>query len=391
MLKYKHLLLFIVIYAFFLAGVTQYVGLLSISLNTILLSLLCLSFNLITSRFKIVLDNTNIISLIFLVYILITGLLNGTMFVKTFLYMFFILIPLGLSLAINKVKVEPNLYYKIVNFITLLQFPILLIQKYNPWINKYSAIYYSANDGLFGTFPIADDHGLGFFLLCTLGLNLFVFKKYKNYSFWMFNLTIGVNILLIKSNISKVLTILLLCIFIASKLGVVFKLKRRYIFLIGMAVYMIFASDIVADFIQFITGSEELHKLAGKTATSLVQNKTAGRLQTISYFIFNKIVLIIGMGPYSYYDPLNSFFNFNFNFSQIIWFYYDIGLVGVVLFFIWIFSLSKKVSGKVSFEPLLDFIIVSFIVFSVYTTTLNSITILTTFFSTLHFIKTIQR
>ena len=84
------------------------------------------------------------------------------------------------------------------------------------------------------------------------------------------------------------------------------------------------------------------------TNTNHIVQGTAGRMQTFFYIFTNKLS-IFGHGPSSYFNPLKGGFQFNLNFSQLLWFYYDLGVMGVILLislissFLYSFSIEKNI------------------------------------------------
>jgi hypothetical protein len=94
-----------------------------------------------------------------------------------------------------------------------------------------------------------------------------------------------------------------------------------------------------------LLGKPELFEM---TNTKFITQGTAGRIQTFFYVFTNKLS-IFGYGPSSYFNPLSGGFQLNLNFSQLLWFFYDLGVIGVVLVislissFLYSFDIEKNI------------------------------------------------
>ena len=378
-LKLKKILFSIIIsYAFIFAGTLQFTGLLGITGGTfVILFFIFFIFLLSGKRVeRIKITRFHFISFFFLLYIWLVGFLQNNDISYIILYSMYLIIPLGLLFIFKGIKIWPYTFFKTLTIISILQIPILLIQNvYGSLFGKLSAKKFAEIDSLFGTFPIADDHGLGFFFLAMIGFCLFVVEKKTTWIKFVITTNIF-GLFLSNSEISKLLLIVLFGIYFLKTFRFNFKLNFRYLSLIIIGLYFLFQSDLLITLGKTFNKAELLDFSEGKS-TVLIENGTAGRIQTISYFL-HQPVLMIGHGPFSYYDPFKDVFNLNLNFSQFIWFYYDIGLIGIGFFILWLFALKKNIFNYKNIFT--EFLFFSLIIYSFFTTTLNSITILTIFF-----------
>tara|TARA_B100000214_G_scaffold124414_1_gene88301 strand:- start:2752 stop:3138 length:387 start_codon:yes stop_codon:yes gene_type:complete len=95
------------------------------------------------------------------------------------------------------------------------------------------------------------------------------------------------------------------------------------------------------------------------TNTKHIAQGSAGRIQTFFYILTNKLS-IFGNGPSSYFNPLKSGFQLNLNFSQLLWFYYDLGVMGVVLLISLIYSFLVSFSFSNHLRVYLFFLIFAY-------------------------------
>ena len=77
----------------------------------------------------------------------------------------------------------------------------------------------------------------------------------------------------------------------------------------------------------------------------------------------------------AYFNPFDGRFQVNENFSQIIWFYFDLGVIGVLIFFLTIFSYFRLFNITRDIKLIL---LILMICYSFYSNTLDSIVFLMT-------------
>ncbi|WP_347923210.1 hypothetical protein [Pontimicrobium sp. SW4] len=111
-----------------------------------------------------------------------------------------------------------------------------------------------------------------------------------------------------------------------------------------------------------------------RTAERQYELGNAKRSQILILMI-NKIeIKWIGDGPYSYFDIRTGKFKKTKHFTQIIWTYFDLGLIGLVVLFAYIFSLIKYLDIDKGWPKLLFTGVI--LVYAFYTTILSDIAIM---------------
>ena len=312
-----------------------------ISLSSILL--LLIYFQYAFSKGKIIINGYILTSLIAISFVVLSSLLNSTKFTPTILYIISLVLPVTIYLTEKKrdaLRYNLGGLKKILLLIALIQIPILLFQK-----NFYDLIipfngsrqHVALIDFSFGSFLLKNDHALGFFLISnflyvSLESNLRLKKIDKN----LMLLVIAISIFMLNSKLSVVL-FLITTIYVfyqkSSFLRVTkaFKIARKYWFVLLSAILSIILLSYqprIAHFfkqqINVVTDYETSlkHYLDGK----------AKRGHTINVWLHEEIRWI-GDGPYSFYDiSTGKYSDSSANFSQWLWAYHDIGLIGLFLF-----------------------------------------------------------
>ena len=235
-------------------------------------------------------------------------------------------------------------------------------------------------DFLFGSFFLKSDHSLGFFLILILLkiiLNIDNIKAEIKFPKTIITY-ISITILLAQSNISKLFLILLL-----ASTAVIFLYKRYQnttYFKLGLVIFLvtIFVVSLSVKNSEFVNqkmgGTIEKQFSLKKSYTDY--NKNNAKRMQILIVVFSKLkTKWIGDGPYSYFNILTGKFKKTNHFSQIIWSYFDLGIVGLII----IFSLMYNLVRYMNIERGLPFIIFFgiFLIYSLYTTTFSDIAIIT--------------
>ena len=209
-------------------------------------------------------------------------------------------------------------------------------------------------DRLFGTFPLAGDHVLSFFLIMNI---IFLFVSNNRFSFFNYIIILFsvFSILLMNSAISYLLLLFVCLYFLFKKLNKFILIPFIFFFL---------------SLLLFFVGSFDILTLLGKGSVagivdnaSLFESGTAGRFQSV-YYLFSSDLLIAGNGPGSYFNPFSGGFQVNANFSQFIWFYYDLGIIGVMILFSLILTYLKLFEISNSIKLILAVLILAYSFFS---------------------------
>jgi hypothetical protein len=332
----------------------------------------------------------NWVFLLFSLYaltIIISSLINQTNIINTIVYFNFAFLPLSVYyfLKINKKEgfIKPKSFFSFILFIASIQFPILLIQRnfYNPLINfNNSGQYIASYDFMFGSFLVKSDHSLGCFLLFAIIGLLFNINNVKLYvkNRIFIALYLSLTLFLAESNISKALLVTAWLVFfihsIYNKIPKSFFNKKFY-FVFSLVILSLIAYNVRN--IEFITSRlggtiEENYTI--EKSKYFYEEKTAKRLQIIIVAVNLLDTKYIGDGPYSYFDIRTGKFNNTFHFSQVLWSYFDLGLIGLIIALAFMYSLVKSVLSDR--KHLIIFIFPISLVYMMYTTVFTEIGIL---------------
>ena len=298
---------------------------------------------------KIIIINKVVIAfLLFGLLIVFSSIVNGTVVLKTALYMLFFLLPLGVYLffRINKKEGYLSQVYlnKLFFFIACVQLPLMVIQKYAypllVQINQSNQGIIEA-DIMFGSFFLKADHALGLFLL----FNVFnILEKNKNkeitrYPFFMF-LYLSATIFYSESNVTK----LLLLIFVIYS---IYRLVPKKLKTLGLVIAFAFSFFFIMQVKELEAVQAEIHFVSNeynaKKSFRNFQRGIAKRPQVIITYATHFPLKIVGDGPYSYFDILKGKFKNTQHFSQIIWSYADLGIIGVILLIGILYRISKSI------------------------------------------------
>ncbi|WMJ73286.1 hypothetical protein RCC89_08935 [Cytophagaceae bacterium ABcell3] len=332
--KYRKLLFFVFVLTFLIGGSLQVVGLISNTVMTVGIAFL-LFLVYIKEKLQSVKDALPTkFFLVLMALIAVSGYSNKTPVFLILLYMLlFAVIPALVSyIIINNLRGKLHLLTKFLFVVGSLQLPVIFIQQtFFSSILSVSARSVSETDIGFGTFFVANDHGLGFFLLCLIVYLLFYKTGLRNGTrlfliFW-FSLTI----LFANSYISLLLLAIVFLYFTVVNLN----LRIVIVSFCSIGLFFMFLAfsgyqEVVEEKYMFIY-KKIFEKDYESTAVDIVsQAKYAERGDILLYFL-EQTFEVIGSGPYSYFDPINKEFTLFPNFSQLLWFYNDIGFIGVIL------------------------------------------------------------
>lgn len=358
----------IILLAFLLGGFLQFffgipatiysIGILGIIYFFILLDIL--------NRKKVVINKVILIGLLYLLLMVISGIWNLTNIIKIAFYSLFALTPIAFVYYFTILKKreinDSKIIYPLIKLIVFVQLPVILIQKY-----AYSYLIHFNNsnqeiadvDFMFGTFPIKADHSLGFFLIMFL-LNIFfrVRSGYLKKVPWVTISYVSLTILLMESNLTKIVLALVFSFYIS--LWIFKKFRFSGIILIIGTIYLIFQIAMTNDVIS----KEVYHFQNAFTPVESEKAVTRGyakRPQVLIYKIYNEPISLIGEGPYDYFNILTSKFKNTIHFSQIIWTYNDLGLAGLFIIFILVFQLLKKFNIKKESRSFLTIILLLYL------------------------------
>jgi len=350
-----YLILF-VLYSFIIGGFIQFFFGFS---NTVLTFLGVYSFLFLylyhsKSKVKRTAFDFALLTTLMVVYAFIITILNKENILKPLIYSLFFTVPLAIYFLFENFKarsLEIKLK-KILLYISLLQLPILLIQNYfYDFLIKFnnSSQQIAQVDFTFGSFFLKNDHSLGFFLVANI-LYIWTYKVLKNKNQRnIVTLILILNLFLSNSNTSILYLFgaIALLIFKNRKSIIEISFKKVFYFLIFISVLYLFIDYLEPKFYLDLQNKLS-NSLDYKSALRWYKEGNARREQIIIVLLKDGLNFF-GHGAYSYFDILKGQFSGVFrHFSQLIWLYYDLGLIGLTLFFIFIFKMNKLFIGRSS-------------------------------------------
>ena len=292
-------------------------------------------FDLILRR-KLFLSKVLYISILYLLLVLVSGFVNGSNFLKVILYSIFPLTPLGvfyLCKILEKREIsKKNIIFSFFRAVSLIQLPIILVQKYGfDFFIKFnqSSQFIHEYDFMFGTFFIRADHSLGFFILMYI-INI-IFKIRRNEITrvpWVLLAYLTLTVFLMESNLTKLMLIFVvgyyMFLWLYSKVKVV-----------GI-VLMIFIAALLFKVALSVGPIKEQYnyvqnKYTKKVSIAAYNKGYAKRPQVVIAYLTCFPIKFIGDGPYNYFNIFEGVFKQTKHFSQLIWTYNDLGLLGLLV------------------------------------------------------------
>jgi hypothetical protein len=348
---------------------------------------------------KVLINRIILVALFYIFLIIGSGLINRSHPVNLVLYNIFPLLPLGtyLFFYVNRNKNYIN-YHKaliVILFVASIQLPILLIQRFFYdflILFNYSGQQIASFDFLFGSFFLKSDHSLGFFLLSCIIIIAFNIGNVKSNikNPLIFIIYFSITLLLAESNISKALLLLLLAYLVIVsfyssliKIKVIRRITLAIVFIGVLALlYNLRNIDVIT---SKVGGTFERHFTVEKSYRFFLEG-TAKREQVVIAAINSIDTKFIGDGPYSYFDIRTGKFRNTIHFSQLIWTYFDLGLLGLITIFFYIYNIVRVLNISNKWFFLYIFSIIS--IYSFYTTPFSEIGIVFSIFLFFYLIKT---
>jgi hypothetical protein len=340
---------------------------------------------------KVLFNRIVFIAILYVLAIVLSATINKTHLITTLVYFIFPLLPLSVFLYAHiNIKEKFLSFENIFKFffhIGLIQLPLILAQQYLYFFlikfnNSGQAI--DPNDFMFGSFFIKSDHSLGVFLLLLIATILYQRKRVAPIVKlpWPAILYLLTTLFLTESNISKlVATILILTSLVVPfyrKYGesIVFKLV-----VLTLGVTIIIAGYSLRDkpFLQKRLGGPLLEQLSMERAERYYELRTAKRFQIVMVAAGRLETKWIGDGPYSYFDIRSGKFTKAPHFSQLLWTYFDLGMLGLLIVLMYLWSIVHVLFFKSGIIKLFFFSLL--LLYSFYTTLFADIAILFGLFS----------
>ncbi|QRM88728.1 hypothetical protein FG167_05600 [Lacinutrix sp. WUR7] len=346
---YLGVFLLIVAFCFLIGGFTQFfIGIPNTVFSYGVMGLFFLFyFVYVIVKQRVIFDKIVLLFFVLFLLIILSSIVNQTNILKTIIYFIFILIPLGsyLFFKINQKEryISSRTISKIYLFIACLQLPAILIQNFGydfliRFNNSSQAI--ASFDFMFGTFFLKADHALGFFLLLNIfnifenNINNSITKRPKLIVFYL-----SLTILIAESNITKLLLILFFGYLIYKSFPKKIKVFGILVVLLLMPLAFSQAKKIKAFEREIYFFHQEYNS---KKSFSNYKRGIAKRPQVVITYATVLPLRIVGEGPYSYFDVLKGKFAATKHFSQLIWVYADLGIIGLILLILLLYLLVNS-------------------------------------------------
>lgn len=342
-------------------------------------------------KLRVVFNRVVFFAMAYVLLILFTAVIRKSDLISTLTYLIFPLLPLTVYLF-SYINYKENYLsfqriFKIFFYIALVQLPVLLIQKsfYDVLIrfnNSNQKIEWF--DFMFGTFFIKSDHSLGIFLLLIIAVILFKQEKIRTVIRWpkASLLYLGISLFMTESNISKLFLVIILSTIIIIPIYKKYARTLRFKIVVGLLIVAILSAGYSVrnkDFIQKRLGGTLEQQFSLKNAERFYELRTAKRFHIVMVAYSKIKTKWIGDGPYSYFDIRTGKFKQTMHFTQLIWTYYDLGIVGLILVLGYILSLTGYLDINKGLPYLLFLGI--FMVYAFYTTIFSDIAIMFGVFS----------
>lgn len=380
-------------FIFLIGGTLQFLFGLSTTGLTILLGII-MFFNYIIYVFvkqKVMINWVFISFLIYFITIILSGLINNSNLVSTLIYFNFAFLPLSTFyfFYINRVEgyIKTRAYLKFILLIACIQFPILIIQgnfykQLMPFNN--SGQYIASFDFLYGSFLVKSDHSLGCFLLFLIIGLLFNINKINNYIKYRILLAIylSVTLLVAESTISKALLVATWSVYVLyllyNRIPKSFYTRKFYIITTSLLFALIVYNIRNIEYVSSKLGGTIENNYTVEKSNYFYEEGTAKRMQIIIVALNELDIKYLGDGPYSYFDIITGKFTKTIHFSQIIWSYFDLGVLGLISIFLYIFNLIR--STLKTNKRLFIFIFPITLIYMMFTTPFSELGILISLF-----------
>ncbi len=369
-------LLFFILYAYFIGGMLQFFAGVSNTVITFFGIYSFLFLYLYHSRSKInkVKFGYSLLIVLMVIYTFIISIIQHENLVKPLLYSLFYLVPMATYILIidTPAFLKSNKLKKILLFVAILQLPILLIQNYfyDFFIEfNNSSQQIASVDFTFGSFFLKNDHSLGFFLVANI-LYIWNYPLLKNKNQRnIVTIILIINLLLSNSNTSVLFLFGAISMLILKNRKSIAEISlKKILYLSAFLLILYFVVDFIEPKFYLDLQNKLSNSLDYKSALKWYKEGVARREQ-ILIVLFKDGINYFGFGAYSYFDILKGTFTGMFrHFSQLIWFYYDIGIIGISLFLFFIYKTNRLfIKNSSSFSLYLTFGLLLYSFFTIVT------------------------
>lgn len=374
-----------VVLCFLIGGATQFfIGIPNLVYTVGVLAFFILTYILyVIIKNKIILDKVVSLHILMFFVVVFSALYNSTSILKTLIYLIFILVPIScyLFFKINKKEgyISKETISNLFLIIALIQLPVMLIQKtgYDFFIDfNRSSQLVASFDFMFGTFFLKADHSLGFFLLFNI-INIYRVNKALTISSKLIIVYLALTIFVGESNVTKLLAVIFV-------LYIIYGLVPKKIRIIGLLAVVVLIPIGLGQLKKITAFEREVYFIKNEyNPEKSLRNYERGiakRPQVVISYATKIPIKVIGDGPYSYFNIIKGQFENTKHFSQLIWTYADLGLIGLILTLLMLYALTLSLGLSIQ----LRYIVFSFImVYAFMTTIFSDLAIMITFMSLL--------
>lgn len=339
MLRVNLLFEIVLTFVLLVGGAIQFAGLLSNTIATTLVTIVFLFLGITGNSINNI--KINPFPYIFLIFIiLVSAFANSSKSILIALYVFsFAISPYSIYKFISTRiidKIDLKRVFKFFIIIGLIQLPVLLLQQtFASEMVSLSNRPLALEDVAFGTFFFANDHGLGFFVLCLILYLLYDDSGKIVQRRWLLVFWFSLTIVVANSNISFLLLMIIFGAYVLPRL-------RQKTFFLGMVVAIFIGSvililpsisDVIVSKYAFIERKLFAQDNSWEEAQRKIERGQPERSDILVYY-GRQDFKYWGDGPFSYFDPLLGKFVLFKNFSQYLWFYNDLGIFGLFSIFL---------------------------------------------------------
>ena len=313
-------------------GILSYKMVLGASLPLLLLPFIRIRFNWLL-----------LLSTIFLVVTLTSAAVNQTNLLLTLWFLQNCAFPVLMYIVVSAYLRADNIK-RVINWVVLIaaiQLPIILFQRLAyPVLSRFAKVEVAHYDIGFGSFYTSDDPALSFFVLGTL---LFLLID-DRHNYFVRNKTVLIiwltlTILVLNSKIAYLILALVWAYYLITRV------KRRITFyLVGFGTVILLIAYLSPLGEQFVTNvtllKQQLEFSVAPDKAELFYETAQGNRPATVLHLARQRIKFIGEGPHALYNPLTNKFNKGGDTSQLITFYVELGVIGLLVSYAMLYSLT---------------------------------------------------
>lgn len=333
--------------------------------------------------YRIRLSQYQIYIALFLLVVIISGIFNGMGINGITLYFRYAIVPFLLVYLVD-IYFSPQKTNKIIRiliFVGLFQFPVVLIQKiFHQKLIPLAKGSISEPDFYFGTFPWSGDPSMTFFLNCLIILLLFAQKvpnQIKNKI--VLSLIFSITIFLSGSDIIRLFNMILWGLFY-------WKNFRKNIFILFSSIIIVFSTPLFFDNINVpvaISKIQHLGKISetptgGGTVEEFLSGNYA-RAAGYYFFFVKEPIHFFGDGPTKYVSPFFREKRLGIS-GHFLLLYAEIGLLGLFASYMILYKIifRHKKMNFLNSNKCLRYLFISLVLLSLTSNILNDTSVMLT-------------